>query len=196
MRQPSAAGRMSTRRNPAPFDLRLTPSAADPPSMRLGGLAPRLAAFRAAGNLSLVCAMRPQRQQQMMSAPLWREHILCSEGADRRDGRLADAERGSLSKGSRQESDQDPHPHARGSGRSQRQCAPVSIFDPINVLRVKRHHASRSPPMAGRALTTARRSPGRACRGAAINSGNKPLANVFSRASSSMSAFIDMAYAS
>jgi hypothetical protein len=67
---------------------------------------------------------------------------------------------------------------------------PSSTAMSTKLLRVKRHHASSSGPMAGSPLITATRSPLRLRRSAAIKSGKRPEANVLVPASSSTFAFV------
>ena len=69
---------------------------------------------------------------------------------------------------------------------------PASVVVSISVLRVKRHQASRSAPILASRLMTARRSPGRLRRSAAISSGSRPEAKVLVPASISMLVFVVM----
>src|SRR4029077_13122374 len=71
---------------------------------------------------------------------------------------------------------------------------PASMVVSTKVLRVKRHQTSRSAPRSASLLTTARRSPGRHRRSAAISSGSRPVANDLAPASSSMFASLRIRY--
>src|SRR5262249_6972405 len=68
-----------------------------------------------------------------------------------------------------------------------------STVESIRLLRVNRHQASKSAFMFDWLVTTAKRSPGRPRLSAAINSGTRPLENVFSPTSISRLTFIGTA---
>jgi hypothetical protein len=71
---------------------------------------------------------------------------------------------------------------------------PCSIVVSSSVFPVKRHHVSNSGPILSSSPNTATRSPGRLRRSTAINSGNRPEANVFRWICKSTSALIDWTF--